>query len=209
MISEVGLMCSTKHKEIKHLYVARKKTPFRLCDDVMTPFQFRRIMPSAVLVKPKAGGLTHSHSGIIHDNVTHACYRSSDCPLVEVDMVRRSAGFVSKKPHRKSRGGCQTCKRKKVKVRLTTSYTCRFHVITSASAMRPDLHAGTALYDDSTANTLRTLCRQDHLHQARMHLLTMTHISSHPSRPKKSTSTTLPAKSQAGSRQQSMQLPAN
>ncbi|KAH7384358.1 hypothetical protein DE146DRAFT_223625 [Phaeosphaeria sp. MPI-PUGE-AT-0046c] len=30
-------------------------------------------------------------------------------------MVRKSAGFVSKKPHRKSRGGCLTCKRKKVK----------------------------------------------------------------------------------------------
>ncbi|KAF2825901.1 hypothetical protein CC86DRAFT_294548 [Ophiobolus disseminans] len=30
-------------------------------------------------------------------------------------MVRRSSGFVSKKPHRKSRGGCLTCKRKKVK----------------------------------------------------------------------------------------------
>ncbi|KAF1921390.1 hypothetical protein BDU57DRAFT_489117 [Ampelomyces quisqualis] len=30
-------------------------------------------------------------------------------------MARRSAGFVSKKPHRKSRGGCLTCKRKKVK----------------------------------------------------------------------------------------------
>lgn len=33
-------------------------------------------------------------------------------------MVRRSTGFVSKKPHRKSRGGCTTCKRKKVKVCL-------------------------------------------------------------------------------------------
>jgi hypothetical protein len=31
-------------------------------------------------------------------------------------MARRSAGFISKKPHRKSRGGCSTCKRKKVKV---------------------------------------------------------------------------------------------
>ncbi|KAH3974194.1 hypothetical protein HBI56_089400 [Parastagonospora nodorum] len=30
-------------------------------------------------------------------------------------MVRRSPGFISKKPHRKSRGGCLTCKRKKVK----------------------------------------------------------------------------------------------
>ncbi|KAF2126541.1 hypothetical protein P153DRAFT_263401, partial [Dothidotthia symphoricarpi CBS 119687] len=30
-------------------------------------------------------------------------------------MVRRSAGFVSKRAHRKSRGGCLTCKRKKVK----------------------------------------------------------------------------------------------
>ncbi|KAH6642175.1 hypothetical protein C7974DRAFT_96632 [Boeremia exigua] len=30
-------------------------------------------------------------------------------------MTRRSSGFVSKKPHRKSRGGCSTCKRKKVK----------------------------------------------------------------------------------------------
>ncbi|KAH7371243.1 hypothetical protein BKA66DRAFT_188620 [Pyrenochaeta sp. MPI-SDFR-AT-0127] len=30
-------------------------------------------------------------------------------------MARRSAGFVSKKAHRKSRGGCLTCKRKKVK----------------------------------------------------------------------------------------------
>ncbi|EFQ93061.1 hypothetical protein PTT_09673 [Pyrenophora teres f. teres 0-1] len=30
-------------------------------------------------------------------------------------MARRSTGFVSKKPHRKSRGGCLTCKRKKVK----------------------------------------------------------------------------------------------
>ncbi|KAJ8112774.1 hypothetical protein OPT61_g4941 [Boeremia exigua] len=31
-------------------------------------------------------------------------------------MARRSSGFISKKPHRKSRGGCFTCKRKKVKV---------------------------------------------------------------------------------------------
>ncbi|XP_014553166.1 hypothetical protein COCVIDRAFT_108506 [Bipolaris victoriae FI3] len=30
-------------------------------------------------------------------------------------MVRRSPGFVSKQPHSKSRGGCLTCKRKKVK----------------------------------------------------------------------------------------------
>ncbi|EDU48380.1 hypothetical protein PTRG_05460 [Pyrenophora tritici-repentis Pt-1C-BFP] len=30
-------------------------------------------------------------------------------------MARRSTGFVSKKPHRKSRGGCLTCKKKKVK----------------------------------------------------------------------------------------------
>ncbi|KAH7067300.1 hypothetical protein BKA63DRAFT_115666 [Paraphoma chrysanthemicola] len=30
-------------------------------------------------------------------------------------MVRRSAGFIAKKAHRKSRGGCLTCKRKKVK----------------------------------------------------------------------------------------------
>ncbi|KAF2873826.1 hypothetical protein BDV95DRAFT_627627 [Massariosphaeria phaeospora] len=30
-------------------------------------------------------------------------------------MARRSAGFVSKKPHKKSRGGCLSCKRKKVK----------------------------------------------------------------------------------------------
>ncbi|EMD65083.1 hypothetical protein COCSADRAFT_116463 [Bipolaris sorokiniana ND90Pr] len=30
-------------------------------------------------------------------------------------MVRRSSGFVSKQPHSKSRGGCLTCKRKKVK----------------------------------------------------------------------------------------------
>ncbi|KAF2111525.1 hypothetical protein BDV96DRAFT_552010 [Lophiotrema nucula] len=30
-------------------------------------------------------------------------------------MTRRSAGFVSKRPHRKSKGGCLTCKRKKVK----------------------------------------------------------------------------------------------
>ncbi|KAJ4990111.1 GAL4 domain-containing protein [Stagonosporopsis vannaccii] len=30
-------------------------------------------------------------------------------------MTRRSSGFVNKKPHRKSRGGCFTCKRKKVK----------------------------------------------------------------------------------------------
>jgi len=33
-----------------------------------------------------------------------------------IGMTRRSSGFVSKKPHRKSRGGCFTCKRKKVKV---------------------------------------------------------------------------------------------
>ena len=32
-------------------------------------------------------------------------------------MARRSAGFVAKKAHRKSRGGCLICKRKKVKVR--------------------------------------------------------------------------------------------
>ncbi|KAF2659685.1 hypothetical protein K491DRAFT_689032 [Lophiostoma macrostomum CBS 122681] len=30
-------------------------------------------------------------------------------------MARRSAGFISKKPHKKSRGGCLTCKKKKVK----------------------------------------------------------------------------------------------
>ncbi|KAF2264805.1 hypothetical protein CC78DRAFT_568046 [Lojkania enalia] len=30
-------------------------------------------------------------------------------------MTRHSCGFVSKKPHKKSRGGCLTCKRKKVK----------------------------------------------------------------------------------------------
>ncbi|EUC49930.1 hypothetical protein COCMIDRAFT_83310 [Bipolaris oryzae ATCC 44560] len=30
-------------------------------------------------------------------------------------MVRRSPGFVTKQPHSKSRGGCLTCKRKKVK----------------------------------------------------------------------------------------------
>ncbi|KAF1944760.1 hypothetical protein EJ02DRAFT_370757, partial [Clathrospora elynae] len=30
-------------------------------------------------------------------------------------MIRYSTGFVSKKPHRKSRGGCLACKRKKVK----------------------------------------------------------------------------------------------
>ncbi|KAF2848128.1 hypothetical protein T440DRAFT_429378, partial [Plenodomus tracheiphilus IPT5] len=30
-------------------------------------------------------------------------------------MARRTIGFVSKKPHRKSRGGCLTCKKKKVK----------------------------------------------------------------------------------------------
>ncbi|KAF9700669.1 hypothetical protein EKO04_001883 [Ascochyta lentis] len=30
-------------------------------------------------------------------------------------MVRRTTGFVGKKPHRKSRGGCLMCKRKKVK----------------------------------------------------------------------------------------------
>ncbi|KAH8725933.1 hypothetical protein GQ44DRAFT_739402 [Phaeosphaeriaceae sp. PMI808] len=30
-------------------------------------------------------------------------------------MTRRNAGFVNKKPHRKSRGGCLTCKGKKVK----------------------------------------------------------------------------------------------
>ncbi|KAF1957807.1 hypothetical protein CC80DRAFT_442739 [Byssothecium circinans] len=30
-------------------------------------------------------------------------------------MVRKTAGFVSKRPHRKSRGGCFTCKKKKVK----------------------------------------------------------------------------------------------
>ncbi|KAF1965653.1 hypothetical protein BU23DRAFT_560905 [Bimuria novae-zelandiae CBS 107.79] len=30
-------------------------------------------------------------------------------------MPRRSAGFVAKRPHKKSRGGCFTCKTKKVK----------------------------------------------------------------------------------------------
>ncbi|KAF2011304.1 hypothetical protein BU24DRAFT_354912 [Aaosphaeria arxii CBS 175.79] len=30
-------------------------------------------------------------------------------------MARRTAGFISKRPHKKSRGGCTTCKRKKVK----------------------------------------------------------------------------------------------
>ncbi|KAF2681539.1 hypothetical protein K458DRAFT_420698 [Lentithecium fluviatile CBS 122367] len=30
-------------------------------------------------------------------------------------MMRRSAGFVRKRPHKKSRGGCLTCKKKKVK----------------------------------------------------------------------------------------------
>ncbi|CAN9252817.1 unnamed protein product [Alternaria alternata] len=38
-------------------------------------------------------------------------------------MARRSTGFVPKKPHRKSRGGCLTCKRKKVKDFQSTSRT--------------------------------------------------------------------------------------
>ncbi|KAF2027426.1 hypothetical protein EK21DRAFT_71842 [Setomelanomma holmii] len=42
-------------------------------------------------------------------------------------MVRRSAGFVAKKAHRKSRGGCLTCKRKKVKVGAITLQAPRLH----------------------------------------------------------------------------------
>jgi hypothetical protein len=40
--------------------------------------------------------------------------------LTEI-MPRRSPGFVSKKPHRKSRGGCAMCKQKKVKVTATAA----------------------------------------------------------------------------------------
>lgn len=46
-------------------------------------------------------------------------------------MVRRSAGFISKKPHHKSRAGCSVCKRKKVKVNnpfLTKQSVERWHV---------------------------------------------------------------------------------
>jgi hypothetical protein len=62
-------------------------------------------------------------------------------------MVRKSAGFVSKKPHKKSRGGCLTCKRKKVKVRLIQDAYIG-HELTSNSVMKAKLRAAIVPCDD-------------------------------------------------------------
>lgn len=65
--------------------------------------------------KHSIGGLTCARNNIVIDE-----YGILQQPWIvfpsSIEMVRRSAGFVTKKPHRKSRGGCLLCKRKKVKV---------------------------------------------------------------------------------------------
>jgi hypothetical protein len=79
--------------------------------------------------KDSIGGLTYSHtSNVLNNEATQCEHNTSHLDLVE--MARKSAGFVSKKPHRKSRGGCLTCKRKKVKV-LPKASLLYEHVITS------------------------------------------------------------------------------
>ncbi len=61
-------------------------------------------------------------------------YRTHRGSATHIDMARRNPGFVSKKPHRKSRGGCMTCKKKKVKVSRMLRYDL---VSCSCSAMKP------------------------------------------------------------------------
>jgi hypothetical protein len=72
---------------------------------------------------------------------------NNDLPESEKKMVRRSAGFVSKKPHRKSRGGCLVCKRKRVKV-MRTPNQGQEHVITGLSAMKVNRPVDIAHCDD-------------------------------------------------------------
>ncbi|KAF2734105.1 hypothetical protein EJ04DRAFT_494088 [Polyplosphaeria fusca] len=73
-------------------------------------------------------------------------------------MIRRSTGFVSKRPHTKSRGGCTTCKRKKVKCdealpkcsyctlrKLDCTYGARERTTASPTPSRsPDLSAASS-----------------------------------------------------------------
>ncbi|KAF2646196.1 hypothetical protein P280DRAFT_366032, partial [Massarina eburnea CBS 473.64] len=51
-------------------------------------------------------------------------------------MARRSAGFVSKRPHKKSRGGCLTCKKKKVKCD-ETSPSCGYCALRKVDCIYP------------------------------------------------------------------------
>jgi hypothetical protein len=122
-------------------------------------------------------------------------------------MARRSAGFVSKKPHRKSRGGCLTCKRKKVKVRPAW-YSKRKHVTIQTSVTKLCLCVDIARYDNWPANILMTR-RRDHLHLTQMFPPAR---SPRPLQffhhPRKLTSTTPLVKFQIGSFQSPMHMPA-
>ncbi|KAF2627386.1 hypothetical protein BU25DRAFT_410988 [Macroventuria anomochaeta] len=79
-------------------------------------------------------------------------------------MTRRSAGYVSKKAHRKSRGGCVTCKRKKVKcdeVQPSCGYcslrrlSCEYiHEPTSASTSASPASNATLSNGNSPASTV-------------------------------------------------------
>jgi len=78
-----------------------------------------------------------------------------------INMVRRSVGFVSKKPHRKSRGGCQTCKRKKVKVGCYYTFT-RKSTLTQYSVMRSSLSVPIASREDWIASIPEILLLNPH-----------------------------------------------
>jgi hypothetical protein len=145
----------------------------------------------------QAGGLTYAPRYLEGRRCRPVLSAKQKSPK-PVKMARRSAGFVSKKPHRKSRGGCLTCKRKKVKVRPAAKVNdtaCNNPI----SVMNPCLPVDTALYGSWIAITLR-MRLQNHLHRAMMprtarshHLLWLSH------HPRTLTSTTPLVKSQAGS----------
>ncbi|CAO2655150.1 Nn.00g102140.m01.CDS01 [Neocucurbitaria sp. VM-36] len=76
-------------------------------------------------------------------------------------MARRSAGFVSKKAHRKSRGGCLTCKKKKVKCDenqptcsycSTRSLNCEYPLSPSSASTSPSSSSPLS-HDNSPSDT--------------------------------------------------------